>query len=260
VFARENILPLLVPGELLGLVNYAIAHGDEITIDGLDGQMSITMDELRTRLETRESDGDARAFLAMLISARKWMSGLARARSGVEFAFQDLSPARGFAGTHRYVLRAINEAGHKMPHGAVIGCNGSLRAILGRGLRGMIMATAARTLGHLDLAQLTSSYRAAFDEHPREPTPGYDELLALYRGPIARSDAIDLDIHARAHDCVIPSSHQLLRPARPSPAFLGNRVNRDANHLSGAMRTDTAPTDLALTLDLLRQIPARDIA
>ncbi len=60
---------------------------------------------------------------------------------------------------------------------------------------------------------------------------------------------------ACAGDFVIPSASQVAVHAS-GPAFLGNDVNPDASHVSGAELADEPPHDLSLVRDMLQRIGA----
>jgi hypothetical protein len=67
-------------------------------------------------------------------------------------------------------------------------------------------------------------------------------------------DVLDkASVPAKANDCVIPSASQTMRPSPEAGArFLGNFVNVDASHLSGALLDDKGPEDIDYVRRLLQ--------
>ena len=251
------------PLDFHSLIAWLAAHKTSITIDGLDDALAASILEIRRRIARGESvsASDSRDRIGLLVAARKWLSGLCSKRSGEQFAFSDLSPARNWRASPPgagWVLSALNDAGHTVPHAAVIGCNPSLEALFGGGITGFL----GRALAHLfgvSLDTLTREYQTVFDERERlgtDLTPGYQALADLY---VAGAKKPPLE--GLAHDCVIPSSHQLLyAPQHKGPAaFIGHFINRDSNHASGTALTDAPPSDLMHVAKAFAALAGRDV-
>ncbi|MCC7073238.1 MAG: hypothetical protein IT383_18105 [Deltaproteobacteria bacterium] len=248
----------------------AQAPGAEpFTIKGLDEQLASCIVHIRGRVARAEAPSPAAslAVVSMFISARKWISGLHERRNGVTFAFADLNPERISVvhGQHR-VLRLINDPTHTtMPHAAITGCNPSLEALFGGGVLGVTARFLAKAAG-VSLATLTQQFQTVFDERerlPANPAPEYVQLAEQYRKRIVQiARSTGGPIPPMSHDCVIPSSHQLMYGVAalgdPPASFLGNYVNLDANHASGTALSDARPTDIELVRQALAALPARD--
>jgi len=188
------------------------------------------------------------------LSARKWLSGL----SGLEqLAFWDLDPARiEEAGS---VLHAIATRPLKaIQHGAVIGTD--------NGMHDLVLAALHDSPWYVHLgAWIASSkidelvkqaeeiYRSDAISFP-DGTPGTVAVEYL-DGIAAGTYGLKKPLAKGAHDFVIPSASQLLIPA-DSPVHLGNLVNPDASHLTGAARWDSGhgKTDEDLVVVLLGRL------
>lgn len=268
----------LAPADLAPLVTWLLAEAkneatqpqsSRVTINALDQKLAETIVHIRGRITSGQASSPATSLelVAMLVSARKWISGLCSKRSGIRFAFADLNPERICVdGTKERVVRLINAPGHvQVPHAAIIGCNPSLEALFGGGALGLL-AKLLGSLAGLSLTTLTDEFKTVFDERDRLPTnpaPEYQELADHYRAPIAQIvSGVGGPIAAMSHDCVIPSGHQLMygvdKLGGSKQAFLGNFINLDANHASGTALSDRRPTDLEYVVRVLSALPARD--
>lgn len=273
-----GILRGLVPADLKPLLAYLFleaakekrAKGSSgLTIDKLDDEMENCIEHIRARVRSGQSASvrESRKNIGLLVSGRKWLSGMCSDRSGEKFAFKDINPERHNGSDGRsHVLRLISEPGHTIPHGAVVGCNPSLAALFGNGAFGLLVRFLGWAVG-LSLDKVTRRYQAVLDESGRLPAsaqPSYKALAALYNAGLGASTGLlDEPIPPRAHDCVIPSSHQLMHAplggfgAAPDN-FLGNKINVDANHASGTGLSDGPPHDLKLVTDLMKALPTLD--
>ena len=97
-----------------------------------------------------------------------------------------------------------------------------------------------------------------FDMMPEPLTPANDALSRLHSdwlsgmSPQVWSIQNGEAVPAQASDCVIPTASQLLRPVSGDrPKFLGNYINKDASHISGALLDNEGPTDLDYVKKLL---------
>ncbi len=269
----------LIPADLAPLAAWLFAEAKQehaqqgssrVTIDVLDTKLAETIVHIRRRIATGQAPSPAASLetVAMLVSARKWISGLCTKRGGLRFAFADLNPERICkAGAVERVLRLINDPGHRaVPHAAITGCNPSVEALFGGGALGAV-ARVVGSLAGLSLSTLTAEYQSVFDERdrlPPSPAPEYVALADSYRATItAIPGGEGGPIAAMSHDCVIPSSHQLMYGVRQlsvpaGRAFVGNFVNVDANHASGTALRDARPTDLELTVRALARVVRAD--
>jgi hypothetical protein len=202
------------------------------------------------------------AFLDVLRTARKWISGL---NGDDNLAFYDLDPTR--LGQDGAVLQSI--ATHTLRaiwHGAIVGTDDRLEE-LARGLLAG-QGVCLRGLEIVARGWLTRRLQRAEDVYRRDVMdiaggdaarplrpPALEALRADWAGESPLSADPRGTILPKAHDFVIPSASHAFVEA--SPLFLGNLVNPDASHLSGA-RLETHPfTDLDLTCRLLRRMVTR---
>jgi hypothetical protein len=188
------------------------------------------------------------------LSARKWLSGL----SGIEdLAFWDLDPARiSDVGS---VLQAI--AAHPLKvlqHGAVIGTDNGMHDLVDAALHDSpwyVHLGAWFASSKID--QLTTQAEEIYKTDAMcfaNGTPGL--VAAEYtNGVPAGTYGLKTPLAKGAHDFVIPSASQLLIPA-DSSVNLGNLVNPDASHLTGAARWDTGDgkTDEDFVVELLNRL------
>jgi hypothetical protein len=188
------------------------------------------------------------------LSARKWLSGL----SGLEdLAFWDLDPARVsevgsvLHGIATYPLKTIQ-------HGAIIGTDNRLHDLVGAFLHDSpwyvhLVAWFASSRIDALVGDAEDIYKSDTMSFPAG-TPG--TVASEYEKGIARGTyGLTADLPIKAHDFVIPAASQLLIPT-DSPAHLGNLVNPDASHLTGAMEWDAGDgkNDEELALELLRRL------
>jgi hypothetical protein len=193
----------------------------------------------------------------VLRTARKWISGLSE-EGGL--AFFDLNPVRlGDAGSVLHAVDAFPLQG--IWHGAVIGTDVGLEPFA----RGLFQR-------HFCTRVLEAIFRGAVERYvgpaqhifQREAmhVPGSREssyppaLDRLRRDWLFGTRASGVPIDPMAHDFVIPSASEMMLDD-DGPAFLGNAVNPDASHLSGASLETKHPTDLELTCAMLQRMIAR---
>lgn len=255
-FVPKRLKPV---GEYL----YDCKRNDAITVDDLDATLGTTITKIAEGIlrKTEDDVANARKQMSLLIAARKWLSGLTSMRGKEQYAFVDLDPQRTFSASDR-VLKLINEAGHSMPHAAVVGCNPSLAALFGDGAMGALIRTVLRSLTSVSLKNLTEKYQTVFDEgaHGMNLTGNYQALATSYNQPYTSADG---SFPSRAHDCVIPARYQMMRPSflgggGDATRFRGNKINEDANHASGTKLSDKTPNDLELVEAVFRELPAMD--
>lgn len=166
------------------------------------------------------------------ITARKWLSGLSGVR---ELAFWDLDPLE--LARPGSVLDSINRYPlQRVWHGAVIGTDNRLPSFAQQlawarsfwvGLLSWVFARPLKWL----LDEPSRIYREDAMSFPR----GTDAALVrqYQQGLRAGELGLSAGIEAYAHDFVIPSVSQLLMPGT-GKAHLGNLVNGQASHVSGA--------------------------
>jgi hypothetical protein len=188
-----------------------------------------------------------------LRTARKWLSGL----SGVpDTAFYDLDPLRiGAQGSvldsiQRYPLGAVL-------HGAVIGTdNRSCELVQALLASANWYVRLAAWLWRGSIRRLVAQADAIYKDAAMSFPDGADAtLLRDYQAGLPRgAEQLDRPLEARAHDFVIPSVSQLLIPA--GPAHLGNLVNPDASHITGAQLWEDreGKTDEDLVAQLLAKM------
>jgi len=209
---------------------------------------------LDAELLTWTGPNDNRRLRETWLAARKWASGL----SGLEdLAFWDLDPASmGEVGS---VLHAI--ATWRLldiQHGAVIGTDSGMRDLVDAAMHdsawylklgaGVVAAKVEQFV-----SQAEDIYRVDGISFPPE-TPG--TVAGEYLNGIpAGEHGLESALAKGAHDFVIPSASQLLLP-NGSPSHIGNLVNPDASHLSGARRWDGAGTrtDEELVVKLINRL------
>jgi len=199
-------------------------------------------------------------------TARKWLSGL---RGVDDRAFYDMSPER-YAEPFS-VLSLVNQYPlQRIFHGSVVGTNGSVRSVLQSvlGLEGFI---SGKIWDRLAKAKV---FGLALGENFDSASMVYrDEVMGGYaaQNPTVPQDIedrftngvpdwmIDGVIPKKAHDFVIPSASQILKPSQPpSDRFLGNLVNANATHESGAdPRDNNGKQNVRLMMTLLTRMRDR---
>ena len=193
-------------------------------------------------------------------TARKWLSGV----SGVpSLAFWDIDPDR--LAEPGSVLHSINSHHlREVLHGAVIGTDFQIDAlifyVLSQGHR--FLSLVARLLGRPIHAHVEQARGIVCDtalSFPQSSKQALEEIAQAYDMGAGTGGALELDkdIPARAHDFVIPSVSQLLVPH--TPAHLGNYVNPNASHLTGAAR-DGETSDVDAVCGLLKQLQLKPAA
>jgi hypothetical protein len=217
-----------------------------------------------------------------LETARKWLSGLDRSPNPVfehdESAFFDLD--LGMLGEPGRVLHAVNNFPlQRIRHGAIAGTDDRLDSFVDAAalasveggpyawiLRRIVPLLERRF--HAALIQALripgEAYRPAmaeqgFDDPQGNPVPpAIAGRLQDFANGISAGDkryAFEtlLPIKPRAHDFVIPSVYQLIE--KKSDVFLGNWVNPDASHLSGAdTKQPAGQTSQQYLLKILRRM------
>jgi hypothetical protein len=199
----------------------------------------------------------------LLRTALKWLSGL---RGDADLAFYDIDPMRlSLPGS---VLHAIDT--HPLvqtPRGAVAGINDSLEPLI-RGVVGSQSGIAAAGAWLLRNTIRNSTRHAestirdeTFDMMPvplNPPVPPLETLHKHWRGELQQTAwgiRQQTGVPPRAHDFVIPSASQLFSPhLSTGRRFLGNYVNADASHISGATRSDSGATDFSMVCKMLKEM------
>jgi hypothetical protein len=218
--------------------------------------LALLLDSL---IHVNEASKESGPLLDIVRTARKWISGLT---GDPELAFHDLDPAR--LEDPGAVLESV--ATHPMTvawHGAVIGADFRLEELV----RGLVAGSCLLRLGEAiwrqkiagRLARGEMIYRSDVMDvgggraHPLAP-PALEQLRVDMANPAGLS--VDPSpLPANAHDFVIPSASQVMLDT--GDLFLGNHVNEDASHLSGA-RLETRPfTDLDLVCRILKRMSSR---
>lgn len=199
-----------------------------------------------------------------LRTARKWLSGLSGPPAGAPpLAFAEIDC--GTLSEDKTVLGCLAaHAGPATPQGAVIGCGSGLHELaadmaveLGwipdrlRGpVRWMIWPfvqrshTAWRTQAH-DLAP--AGLQAPHPGAQLQRDWAQPQHVAAWRLDPAQG------LPERSCDLIIPAASQVIAAAPGATGLLGNLVNRDASHITGALLADAGPRDLAMVVRLLGQ-------
>jgi hypothetical protein len=202
-------------------------------------------------------------FRNFISTARKWLSGL---DGDKQLAFWDLDSVRlNRAGS---VMEALDS--HPLMDtycGAVAGANFHLEPLLRsviefrhRGVAdfGVVIRGLLQHIVHPSEVIFQTK---TFDMMPEPLKPANDALSRLHSdwlssmSPEVWSIQNGESVPAQASDCVIPTASQLLRPGSGNrPKFLGNYINMDASHISGALLDNQGPTDLDYAKKLLGRI------
>jgi len=207
--------------------------------------------------ERTKDDADMREFIK---TARKWLSGLS---DNEQVAFFDIDPVRlDKAGS---VLHALQTYPLKQNFfGAVSGTNYHLDPLLRS-----ISAYKSKLLGvtvsllclflHPALRRSEEVVRKeTFDMLP-QPVAN-PPLTALYKdwvsGAVRRTWNIvaGRSVPAWAHDFVIPSVSHLIPHQAKNETFVGNCVNPNASHISGALLNNFGRKDIYYATKLLKRI------
>jgi hypothetical protein len=237
---RQRIDPLLMPGRTLQI-----------------GEVVELLDNLY--LLAKGNDG----LSGFLRTARKWLSGLDNDK---QLAFWDLDSVR--LNRPGSVMEAINN--HPLMDtycGAVAGKNFHLEPLIHSVVEyqhpraadlGFVLRSLIR---HIVQPSEAIFHNKTFDMMPQPLTPPNDGLAQLHSdwqsamAVAAWSIQNNVGIPSRANDCVIPTASQLLRPVPGNrPKFLGNYVNKDASHVSGAVLDDSGPKDIDYVKEMLGRI------
>jgi len=205
---------------------------------------------LDAEMETWAADPAKRA-LRLWRTTRKWLSGL----SGVpDLAFWDLDPLR--VAEPDSVLQAIDAYPlGAVRQGAVVGCDGRLddfvEALLAE--EGCLLGLVGK-LERKAIARLVRQAGAIYADHVMSFPRGSGAVGSSYwEGLAAGTHGLDAAIEPKAHDFVIPAVSQVLVAAQGGANHLGNRVNADASHLTGADLTgrDGGRSDEDLVVEML---------
>jgi hypothetical protein len=194
----------------------------------------------------------------VLRTCRKWLTGLSPAKTLTAFA--DLDP-RGLDDPHTVLGRLIEAPHQQVLHGAVVGGDPSAEDLLVQErpwwqrwlIRLMVNPGYFADVGR-PFARIAMDEAAA--HIPQGPR--HAQLAQLYRTGLAGS-AAELSLPPFAHDFAIPAVSQAFYPLGQRPrdaAFLGNRLNAKATHVSGA-DPGVAASDLPFVEDLLRDLGER---
>ena len=192
-----------------------------------------------------------------LETARKWLSGLDDTGHDpvfehAESAFFDLNIE--FLAQPGSVLHDVNKNPlRRIKHAAIIGTDNQLDMFVESGVRSFVstlapvkafLANHLAPWGHIEqkLRQLLTiagdAYKGAMSEQGAglnnpDIAARINDFNNGVKAPNAKYDLRNGELQAQAHDFVIPSAYQLIEK-QPGAPFLGNWVNPDASHLSGA--------------------------
>ncbi len=205
-----------------------------------------------------DTPGEQPEKTELLRTCRKWLTGLSPAKTVT--AFGDLDP-RGLDDPGTVLGRLLDDPHQQVLHGAVIGGDPSAEDLLIQERpwwQRWLIRLLVRPSHFEDLGQPYT--RIALDEAAAHiPTgPRHSELAQRYRSGLSGS-AAEVTLPPFAHDFAIPAASQALyalggRP--PHAAFLGNRLNARATHVSGGDPQSPA-CDLPLVDKLLGELAAR---
>ncbi|HET6284778.1 MAG TPA: hypothetical protein VFH73_27730 [Polyangia bacterium] len=200
--------------------------------------------------------GDHAGLCSFLATARKWLSGLESAGPNPVFAheesaFYDLDI--GLLPQLGSVLNSVNGFPlMNIRHAAIVGTDNLLDTFVGSGIQGYVNAQfwlwrllfcllKGRLAGALRglLTVAGSAYTDAMMEQALDQStdPAIVARTVDFANGVPKTDShykiqTKDGLKPRAHDFVIPSAYQLLESH--SDACLGNWVNPNASHLSGA--------------------------
>jgi hypothetical protein len=142
-------------------------------------------------------------------------------------------------------------------HGAVVGTDNRLHDLINAVLRDAPWTIRIAAWWKADM--IDALIQKADDIYKTDamglPSRAPAALAAEYTNGLKKGTyGLQTDIAGSAHDFVIPSVSQLLVPQ--TPAHLGNLVNPNASHLTGAVEwpQNDGETDEKLVLKLLRAI------
>jgi hypothetical protein len=208
-----------------------------------------------------------------LETARKWLSGVDNSGTDQVFdhresAFFDLNiELLAMKGS---VLNAVNKHPlQRVKHGAIVGTDNQLDAFVEAGIDAFIekQSLVKRIIGEKIVGSLQdplrrmltiagNAYKDAMVELALPSDPDINARVADFTNGVQQSDP-RYDLHGgslspQAHDFVIPSAYQLME--KQSSQFLGNWVNPDASHLSGADPQQDGKRSQDYVLQLLEQI------
>jgi hypothetical protein len=242
-----------VPPDIRRRVDPLFAPGHKLEI----GEVVDVLDALYT---LAKPDKGLRHFLA---TARKWLSGL---DGDKQLAFWDLDSVR--LNRPGSVMEAIDS--HPLIDtycGAVAGDNFHLEPLLHSVIEykhprvaelGFIVRGLVRHIVHRSEVIFRTK---TFDMMPEPLTPPNDPLARLHSewfsgmAPDAWNIQNGATVPAQASDCVIPTASQMLRPGPGNrPKFLGNYINQEASHISGALLDNDGPKDIDYVKELLSRI------
>ncbi len=196
----------------------------------------------------------------MLKTARKWLSGL----SGEDrLAFYDMDSER--LDQPGSVMKALQTPLLDTYCAGVVGTSSKIEEIA----HDLLLAADpnARPLGLLLKVLVAHVFRSVGEIYqeevmdmlplPASDKPSLEELRQQWHDGVP-SSSLGIQskdgIPPQAHDFIIPSVSQLMPQGNGAQKFLGNWVNPDATHLSGADLLDLPPTDLRLVLDVLSRM------
>jgi hypothetical protein len=210
-----------------------------------------------------------------LETARKWLSGLDDTDTAVfdhgESAFFDLNIE--FLAQTGSVLNVINKNPlQRIQHAAIVGTDNQLDAFVESGVEAFVekkfilerLLVDKLIFGHMEdtlrqlLAIAGNAYKGAMIEKALPSSPDIAQRVADFTNGVQQSDARYAlqggGLQPLAHDFVIPSAYQLIE--KQSPRFLGNWVNPDASHLSGADPRQAGKKSQDDLIQLLKQMQA----
>ena len=246
----ERLLELLaVPDTVRARVDPLLQPKHKLEI----GEVTSLLDLL---YELAKPDNRMREFIR---TARKWVSGLSGDR---ELAFWDLDTTR--LNQPGSVMEALQA--HPLMDtycGAVVGANFHIEPLVRAVVQnkfpslGTLEGLVRGLLRHIVHRSEDILRTQTFDMMPAPlptPNPPLEQLHQKWQSTQNPSNWMiknGVSVSVEANDCVIPSVCQLMPPGVGSQKFLGNYVNEDASHISGALLDNTGPTDLDYVQKLL---------
>ena len=244
---KSWILPWLLP---LGDLEAACAPL-------FDGQ--ITIEDVTEIIDLLYARAKTEKMKDRLKTARKWLSGLS---DDEDLAFVDIDPLRmSREGT---VLHALNA--HPLTgtlRAAVCGSDFHLGPVIEDALPSWLRII-EKVSGFFFRKAIRHAEdvirRETFDMMPNPAlrTPELEQLHSDWAAPLAAQAwniKNHVDVPDHAHDFVIPTASQLIAPqAAGGDKFLGNYVNPDASHLSGAADITSPTSDFETVKKVLSRI------
>ncbi len=216
-----------------------------------------------------------------LETARKWLSGLDNTGGDPVFqhdesAFIDLNIA--LLARPGSVLHAVNKNPlNRIKHAAIVGTDNQLDLFFQSAVKTYVetLPRLKQWIGNIVVSRQSISdalkklaktagdaYKGVMIDQDDPTAPGdlnFPEIQARKKDFEAGVELSDpryklqgAPLPQRAHDFVIPSAYQLME--KQTPAFLGNWVNPDASHLSGADPNQAGQATQKYVIEILKQM------